>query len=314
MALIKACLVGNSVKNTGLECSIAMGPTAMMIAVPASTVIEEDDLDDIVAWAQPLMHADKQSRIYPFFGSVAPINTINNNSEADVTQTFDDGTIVFVRSGVYNRSFETIAGGLCYAEALMALTGSGYRIIEVDQQGKILLHKNGGTPKTWGALITSFMQGQAPVLATLKEVYRNRFSLSYTPQELVGSGEIFTGGSGLLALMGLIDAEVTGESPQASATILEIGVSTHCAESDLVDLIGADLAEPTNFLVTNAATGDPVVISGAAIVGGKIQLTGTFVTATTYNVIGASPAVWYDNDVLGYDASEDGVDILVTIP
>src|SRR4249920_162552 len=84
MALVKACIVGNSVKNTGKECDVAMGPTAMIICVPSSTVITEDDLADPLEWIRPLLHADKQSRVYPLFGSVAPINTITNDQEADV--------------------------------------------------------------------------------------------------------------------------------------------------------------------------------------------------------------------------------------
>lgn len=312
MALIKACIVGNSVKNTGKECDIAMGPAAMLIAVPPSTVISAANLLDPIAWIRPLMHADKQSRVYPLFGSVAPINVINDNAEGDVTVTLDDGTKILVRLGVYNRTYETIAGGLCYAEALLSFISSGYRVIEIDQQGKMLLRKNIGLPKTWSGLITTYMGGMAPQLATLKDVFRNRFNYSFTPQELVNSGEIFEGAGSLLGLMGLIDAELLDGDGVQSTTHLFIKVQTHCAESDLVDLIGVDLADATNFIITNKATGAVITPSGVAITAGEIDFTGVFATGQTFNVIGSAPSVWYGNDILGYDASENGVDI--TIP
>src|SRR5688572_23319744 len=124
MAIKKACIIGNSIKNTGKECDAAMGPTAMLIAVPPSTLITLEDLEDPTEWIRPLLHAPKASRVYPFFGNVAPINTINNNAEGDTTVTMDDGTIVFLRYGIYNRLFETTSGGLCYARALAGLNKS----------------------------------------------------------------------------------------------------------------------------------------------------------------------------------------------
>lgn len=420
MALTKACIVGNSVKNTGKECDIAMGPTAMIIAVPASTVLTEDDLLDIVAWARPLMHADKQSRIYPLFGSIAPINVITNDAESDVEVTLDDGTKVPVRLGVYSRTFETIAGGLCYASALLSFIGSGYRIIEIDQAGKTLVRRNDTLPKTWGGIITSYMGGKSPTLATLKDVFRNRFGYSFTPQEMVNNGEIFEGGGPLLGLMGLIDSEITNEgaatftTPAVGATrtqtltgvgadndtynagygsgaviktaaesnvtllavkvknainaatgtnggytatnlagvititapsslgaslntidaapvivgtitgthtaftggvtgvgVLRIGVQTHCAESDLVDLIGADLADVDNFIVSDNADSSVITMASASIVSGHIEMVGPIISGHTYNVIGSAPSVWYGNEILGYDASENGIDILI---
>jgi hypothetical protein len=314
MALIKSCIAGNAIKNTGKECDNAMGPTAMLIACPPSTVIDEEMMANIYEWAQVMIHAPKAQRIYPLFGSVAPINVITNNSEADVEVTLDDGTVVPVRYGVYNRTLETIAGGLCYADALMHLTGSGYRVIEIDQAGQVLLRKNGGTPKTYGPLICTYMRGLSPTLATLRDVYRNRFAYSYTPQEMVVNGTIFAGGSELLGLMGLITAEIVPAENASTATQIYVSVQTECAESDLVELFGNDLAKPENFIVTDKETGEVIDVTAANIVGFSVELVGTYVSGKTYHVVGASPDVWFDNGegVSGYDASAEGLD--VTIP
>lgn len=312
MSLIKACIIGNSVKNSGFECSVAMGATAMLLVVPPSTVISVANLADPLGWARPLIHASKATRIYPLFGSSAPINNIQSETESDVEVTLDDGTKVRVRSGVYNRIYETLSGGLCFAEALFSFIASGYRVIEIDQQGKMLLHSNETTPKTWGGMITSYMAGYSPKLATLKEVYLNRFGYSFTPQELVNSGEIFNGAGDLLQLLGLIDAEIKKGITPSTVTKLYIGVSTLCAENDLVALLGTPLGTFTNnFIVTNKVTGVVMTITAAAIVSGQVELTGTFVSSQTYNVIGNFPSVWYTNLARGYDASEHGVDILI---
>lgn len=424
MAIIKACLIGNSLKNTGKECDASMVATAMLIAVPPTIEITDDDLADPIAWITPLLHASKQNRVYPFFGNKAPINTINNNAESDILVTLDDGTQVFLRYGIYNRLYETIAGGICYAKALQGLNKSGFDIIEIDQQGQMLLHKNENG--TFKGLSTTFMYSPSPIMADFKNTpYKNRFQYSFSPVEFVQNGEVFTGAGALLALMGLIDAEITEAAassvttPAVSATrtvtvtavgadgdtinvkqgtlslsglvtktaaettvtlladkvriainantattgytainaagvititaplaagatlngvntaptvtgtltagstafgagvtsvaVLRIGVQTECAESDLLAdaSINAELTDLTNFIFTDTADDSVITPTLIALTGGVLVVTGPFLSGHTYNVIGAEPSVWFGNDIEGYDASENGVDILV---
>lgn len=241
MALIKACLIGNSLKNTGKECDTSMVATAMLLAVPPDLEITADDLLDPLAWIEPLLHASKQNRIYPFFGNKAPINTITNNNESDILVTLDDGTQVFLRYGIYNRLYETIAGGICYAKALQGLNKSGFNIIEIDQQGQVLLHKNAN--KTFGGLVTTFMYAPSPIMADFKTTpYKNRFQYSFSPVEFVNNCEIFTGGGPLLQLMGLIDVEISEASdavmttPAVSAT-RTVTVTATGADGDSIDVL-----------------------------------------------------------------------------
>lgn len=419
-AIIKACLIGNSIKNTGKECDISMVATSMLIAVPPNLTFDKTDLADPIAWITPLLHAPKGQRVYPFFGIKAPINNLTNNSGTDVIVTLDDGTPVFLRYAMYTRNFETIAGGLCYAKILQGLNKSGYNIIEIDQQGQMLIGVNDNG--SFRGLITVFMYSPAPKMADLKtNPYLNQFQLTYSPQELVQNGEIFSNAGQLLQLMGLIDAGIikaaaaTETTPAVAATrtqtitavgatndtydpgygagpvvqtagettvtllaakiknainaatatnggytannaagvititgptllgatingldvagtivgtitathtafsggvtaigILNVGVQTECAEADLVALFGNDLgSHSNNFIVTDKATGSVVAPASAAITGGYVALTGAYLTGRTYNVIGAAPSVWLSNDVEGYDASENGVDITV---
>jgi hypothetical protein len=309
MAIIKACSVETSVKNTGKECDTAMVATAMLIAIQRGLTFTDTDLEDPVAWLEGLIH---ERKAFPLFGQQAPIREINNNPESDILVTLDDGTQVFLRYGIYNRSFATTSGGLCYAEALASFLNSGYSIIEIDQQGQMLARKN--DDGTYSGLITDFMYSPAPIMADFKNTpWKTRFQYSFSPVELVNNGIIFKGATSLLSKMGLINADFF-ESSAGSTTELSVGLRTECAEADLVALIGAPLADLTNVIVTNKATGAVVVPTAIAIVGGELVITGTFASAATYNVIGSSPFIWYGNDIEGYDASStgsDGVDILI---
>lgn len=289
-----------------------MGPTAMLIAVPPTLEVDVAvDLVDPIAWITPLMHNPKATRVYPFFGQAAPISSIKPENNTDVIITLDDGTPILVRYAIYGRTFETIKGGLCYAAALQSLNGSGFNIIEIDQEGKVMLKRKANGKHT--ALTTVFQYSPSPIMADGKStVYTNRFQMSVSPQEMVKNGEVFTGGDVLLSLMGLIDAKITSAAA-ASTTKLKISVKTECAESDLIALLGANLGtHANNFVVEDvAALGTPVTISGAAIVSGVIELTGTFVATHTYRVKGALPSVWLTNGIEGYDAEDSYVDILI---
>lgn len=307
-AIIKACLVSNTPKNTGKQCDSAMVATAMMIAMQPNLTFDQSDLDDPVAWLTTLIH---EKKAFPLFGNKAPIREIKNDKEADIIITLDDGTKVFLRYGIYNRSLATTQGGLCYAEALASFLNSGYDLVEIDQQGQMLCRDNGDD--TFSALITSFMYSPSPDMADFKNTpYKNWFSYSFSPVELVNFGIIFKGASALLAMQGLIDAEIT-KAAAATTTKLKIGVKTTCSEDDLVDRFGNDLGTHVgNFYVVDlAAPTVEIVPSAAAIVTGWIELTGTFTTGHTYRVVGTDPTVWLANSVEGYDGSENFVDILI---
>lgn len=310
-AIVKACLVANVIKNTGKECDVAMGPTAMLIAVPKSLTFTDTDLSDPVSWLNNLVHATKGSRVFPFFGQNAPIREIANDKENDVVVTLDDGSKVFLRYGFFNRTFSTTSGGICYADSLQSLNKSGYSIIEIDNQGQMLVHQN--SDGSYSGLITDFMYSPSPTLPDLKSTpYKNNFQLSYNPTEYVQNGVILEGALPLLATMGLIDSIIT-KAAAATTTILKIGVETKCAETDLVALFGAALGtHVANFVVFDKTASAAITPSAAAIVSGHIELTGVYPTGHIINVSGAVPSVWLGNLVDGYDAEDGGIDI--TIP
>ena len=310
-AIVKACFVANTIQNTGKECDVSMAATAMLIAVPKSFTFTDTDLLDPVGWFNTAIHAAKTARVYPVFGQAAPIRTVTNNKENDVLVTLDDGSTVFLRYGFFNRMFETTSGGLDYAKKLQSLNKSGYSIIELDNEGKMLVRDNGDG--TYSGLVNDLMYSPSPILADLKQTpYKNQFYLSYSPKEVVQHGLILAGADSLLGIQGLIDAEVISKA-DATTTELTIGVRTKLAETDLIALFGSALGtHVANFVVTKKSDGTVITPSAAAIVGGNIVLTGVYTTGTTVVVTGAAPSVWLGNLVDGYDASGSSVEI--TIP
>ena len=304
MAIVESCNAVDSVKNPNSECHKAMVATKMLGLLFPGTKFTLADLTDPIAFFQNLI---QERKFFPLFGNKFPINTINNNPENDIQVTLDDGTIVFLRYGVYNRTFETIKGGLCYADALQSFLNSGYSLIEIDQQGQMLVKKLNTTEYT--GLTTSFMYAPSPVMPDFTSTpYKNRFQVSYTPTEMVQSGKILSGGSALLDLVGLLDVDISS-AQAASTTKLYLNVKTHCAGDDLLVKFPADIIEVTNYIVKNKATGVVVTPSGGAIVSGKLELTGTYVSGQTYVVTGSAPSVWYANDIEGYDGSVSSIEI-----
>ena len=307
-AIVKACNITNTPKNTGKQCDTAMVATSMLIAMQRGLTFTDTDLLDPVTWLTGLIHA---KTAFPLFGQKAPIREIKNNKEGDQIVTLDDGLQVFLRYGVYNRQFATTSGGLCYAEALNSLLNSGYDIVEIDQQGQMLARDNGDG--TYSPLITDFMYSPAPDLADFKSTpFKNWFAYSFTPLEMINNGIIFEGASALLSLQGLQDSKIT-KAAAGTTTKLKIGVKTTCSEVDLVAKFGNTLGTfVANFRVERKdALGTAVVPASAAIVTGWIELTGTYTSGKTYRVWGATPAVWLAAGIEGYDASENYVDILI---
>lgn len=306
--ITKACKLSNFIKNSGKECDKAMGPTAMLLAVPGSLKFTEADLND-PTWLVNAIHDIPSLRVYPFFGNKAPIREINQSPENDVIVTLDDGSQVFLRYGFYNTTFATTSGGLCYAKFLRSLNESGYSIIQFDKQGQLLVHDNGDG--SYSGLATDFMYSPAPVLADLKTTpFKNKFMITYSPDEFVNNGVVLGGAVSWLSEMGLIDVEIV-KAAAATTTKLKINVLTECAETNLLDIYPTELPVVGNFVVKDKADGSVVIPTAAGVVSGHIELTGTYVTGHTYTVSGSAASVWFSNGIEGYEATSS-VDI--TIP
>jgi len=313
-ALIQACDVSASVKNTGLECNAAMGVTAMFLAAPMAFRFSLADIADIEEAVADAIAADRGARIYPIFGNAAPIGGITNNNEADVTETLPNGQVIPIRPGYINRDFFTIAGGLCYADHLRSFLGSGYGVFEIDQNGQFLAKKytaNDGTV-SYGPL-TATLTPRSPTFADYTQVYKNNFTVSYNPGEFLGSATILKGAINLLDVTGLLDVVLTLPAA-ASTTIIKVKAATECAGSDLYDLYDTELADVDAWIILNKATGVEVVPSSVTVdtVNHGWNLNGTFVSGETYTVALETPANLRAN--VNFDGYESVAPIDVLIP
>jgi hypothetical protein len=259
-AAVKACNKALTIKNTGSECNESMGPTAMLIAVPPGATWPKSTLANFTDYVSQQLHAPKGQRWYVLFGPGIPIRRITNNKEADVIFTADDGTQIFIRYGVLNRTFSTTEGGLCFAAALQSLNKSGYSFIEVDNASQIMSRVN--TDKSYSALKTTFVYSPSIDLPDFKNPAFTNFAISTKPEEYIRNGVIFQmDDTSLLDLVGLLDVEVY--------------------QNGAVTTAGATRATATDTLVIGA-TGDTVDIKvlGASLAGAPVIQTGTETTAT----------------------------------
>jgi hypothetical protein len=273
-AIVKACNITNTPKNTGKQCDSAMVATAMLIAMQSGLKFTLADLADPVEWLTTLIH---QKKAFPLFGQKAPIREITNDTEGDQIVTLDDGLKVFLRYGLYNRMFSTTSGGLCYADALQSFLNSGYDVLEIDQQGQMLARDNGDG--TFSPLITDFMYSPAPILPDFKTTpYKNRFSYSFSPVELVQNGIIFKGASALLSMQGLIDSKIT---EAAAATVTTPAVAA--TRTVTITAIGAD--DDTIDILQGASS-----ISGGPVIQTAAETTVTLLAAKIKAAINAATA------------------------
>lgn len=307
MALVNPCSIAANPSNTGSECSDALKAAAMMIMVPKNARWDDDDLVDFTAFLQGKIHDTPANRFFPIFGNSAPIRQITESNESDVIETLEDGSVQFIRYGMYNRTFLTTEGGYCLAQALMAMSRN-YAFIEVDITGQVAMqHISTATDgkKTYGGFPVNLAYAPAPILANLKTSYKNQFMLSFSPNTYIKKGIVFGSDTDedVLSLRGLFDTEVTPGSGTHSTTVIFVDVATICGDTDLVALYGATLAVVGNFVVTNA-NGSVNTPSAAAVIGGEVRLTGTFLTGTNINVALAAPSVLKAAGIEGYEGTK----------
>lgn len=306
----KACKVSTNLKNTGVDCQIIMKASAMFWAVPSTFSMTDEDLEDPVEFFKQKMHAQASERIYPLFGNKAPIRYINNDKEADVIVTHDDGSRQMVRYGFLNRSMGTTSGGLCYAQALQSFNESGYDTLEIDISGRMLVEA-AAAANTYKGMITDFMYSPSPDLPDFRSVWKTWFTIAYNPQSYINRGVILDGLEELLALNGLIDG-VIEQAAAATTTHIKIRALAECSEENLGTSLGSVFTgNEANFSVVNKATGVAASVTASVLTDDYIDLTGTFTSGQTYLVSVVPANELYTNSVEGYEFPDA---IEITIP
>lgn len=311
-ALVQACDVAQSVDNTGIECDSSFGLLAMVLAAPTAFRFDEADAADIETAVDAAISADRGARIFPMFGNAAPLGSVVNNNEADVTETLPNGQVVYIRPGFINFDVFTLKGGLCYYEHLKSFIGAGYGAFLIDVDGKMLAKKyiatNGDI--SYGPLNVT-LTARSPSFTTDTTVYKNNFTVAVNPSDLTGA-TILSGAANLLGVTGLIDVDLS-QTAAASTTIIKVGAHTACAHTNMYGLYAAGLSDVDAWVVTDEA-GATVTLSSVTqdATNSGWNLNGTFVSGDDYTVDLATPANLRTNTTVeGYESTGS---ITVTIP
>jgi hypothetical protein len=307
MALQNPCNLNLNPVNTGIDCSAAMAATAMIILVPKSarfTLADIVSAGSFTAYLETKISAAPADRWFPIGGALAPVRAITDSNETDVIETLDDGSMAFVRYGMYNRTLVFTDGGLCLAQRLMAFP-RGYSFIEVDIKGQVLCWEP--TSDVYGGVPTNLAYGPAPEIANLKTTYKNKLFLSFSPLNYIQNSKLFSSDSteDILNVNGLLDAEVGVGTTTQTTTNIFVTVVSECSDTDLVaEFAGTGaghIAQVANFVVHNA-DGSLNTPSAAAMQGtSEVKLTGTFTTGTNIKVALAAPSVLKANGIEGYE-------------
>lgn len=294
MAMINPCTPGNVVANTGSECDEAMLYTKQIWFMDPSVKWTATDLLDFTTFLNTKRHANGSSRFTPVFGSGLPVRGITDSNEADVLETFEDGTKRKVRYGMFERTFMTDKGGLCYAQNLMKL-GSRLAFIEVDENQKVLMMQN--LDGTYSGVPTNLSYSPVPELANLKTVYKNKLLINFNPLDYITKGKIVKGDAteDILSLQGLIESIVYRAATETNS---------------------GSTPATGGYTIVKGATNDTidVQVSGKSISGGPVvqtvsESTDTLLATKVKNAINAATAT---NG--GYSAANTAGALTITAP
>lgn len=304
--LLQPCAVGSAPKNTGIDCAVKMGAPVLIVLMPATVKWQASDEVDFLSYLQTKIHATAQ-RFFPIFGNVANIRTITDSKESDLTVTYDDGSVAFIRNGTITRNFMTNKGGAAYAKALNSFNAFGnWAFIEIDKFMRV--NRKVNSDGSFSGFPLNVAYAATPDGATLKTEYLIPFTLNIAPDPYINQFSIATSDQYLLDIAGLIDSQVT-KAAAATTTALKIGVQTIGSQTDLVAAYPA-IADLTAFKIVDKAAGTVVTASAATIVSGYISLAGTYTSGKTYTISGTGAAALKALNVSGYEIVQS-VDIVI---
>lgn len=306
--LSNPCSVSAGPLNTGLDCQVKMFAPALIIMVPAKAKWTAEDEADFSQYINEKAHEVPSKRWFPLFGNQAPIKTITDGKESDVTVTYDDGSISFIRNGTITRTFNTNKGGLALAKAFMSFNKFGnWAFIEVDKFNNVLRKQN--ADGTFSGVPVNVAYAPTPENATFKTEFLPAFTINYRVEDYIQKGVISVNSDSLLDLTGLVNAEIF-QAAAATTTKLKIGVRTVGAQVDLVSEFSEALAHLSNFVIVKA--GVVITATSIAVSNGFLEITiPTATTGDVYVVSGAAASAWLGNSIAGFEAVKS---VSITIP
>lgn len=308
MSILNSAPCGVSNGNTGIgDCSFDPKNLVGGFLVPKSFVITAANLatkELALAALAPAASADLPAqRIYPL-----PLTLgMTNNSETPVKFSYGYGAQVTVRDGMYIFNQAYADGSLCISNQLMKFNGNRYNWIGLDAAGFL-----------WGTKVGNDLAG-----IPLNEFYNNPFTPSdgtnptgysydlslnknYLNQDIAFISLGLAQVQAIKGLQNIVPVQISAKAANTFTVRLQTGCGG--SYSELYDLYATELADPANFKIVRASTGNEIdITSVAAVPNSKGFLFTMDATDTDYSagadviLSGSTVSVLAGNDVVGFE-------------
>lgn len=270
MATLNGLSCGSSILNTGIvSCTFDLKEVIGSILIPKGKTYTKEE---IATWQASLIadaNADaKKERIYP----IGRFEAITDNSEDAVSETLGYGGQYFLRDGQYRFQFRVLNGSKCFHTQLRSFTGqeNKFDILFVDKQqavmGTIVIDKTTGEPTLGGYTLSQiyvpkvkFPDGSAGAMYLINFILADESQLNDRFGFVKEETEPF---DVLKEVLGMLDISLQNLTPSgATAGTKTIALLSGCGSQSLVDLFATELAAPSLWKVTNAATGGDITVT-----------------------------------------------------
>jgi len=255
---INAIQCSTNLKNTGV-CDCFFDPKLIIgkIMGPKSRVLTQAELDDIQDTLETLVMTTRANRIFPVQGFVA----ITDGTEDPTFQTFGYGSTVPVKEGLYSWVFGFVEGGVNLSNSLRSFNGQSSKYGEIyitsdnvligtkkkdanGADGLGFVPQEGGYPYTY-----PWKANDGTNVASYRT--QSKFKAPYI-NEAIAFVKVDPATYLLSELFGLEDVNLTFYSVDQLHDTLLVKAVTACG-ADLYDDFADELAEPTAWIVKNAA-------------------------------------------------------------
>jgi len=300
------CLTDGSNTGSG-DCPLDVKLLQFIIRVPKGVVLTASQMASkataLAALQALVVNNNKALRGYPY----PPQVTFTDNSTDPAFQTFGSGSSAPSNDGMYNWMFQFTKGGACLSNKLRNFnSNSGGYFIVVDAAGNVYGTKVGNDLHSIPAnYIYTDKLKVAAYDAVSVYAYRVDFRPNYFNENLAFVNLAL---SDLLALSGLQDIIPSQQGVAPVSNVFRVKLTTGCGGQDLYDLYSAELADPTNFVVRLAATGNQVDITSVTAEANTKSFIFTlnssdpdYVAGGPFTVYGSTVSALAANDVVGYE-------------
>lgn len=256
-----SCLT--NIGNTGIgSCYFTPAFIRMAIRVPDNYELTSAELDTLQATLTADTLADsKSARIYPIPG----FKGITNNSEDVVTQTLADGTIVVVRDGNYDVTFQYIDGGMCLHKSLRSWNNQPGKYIFVDSNNVLMGWRK---VKADGSVVLAGMPALffAPKWALNDGANVAAFTVRFNIQSNYMNEDLgfFQAPFNVSEIVGLQTVALKQGTTANLNGLLHVHASYGCDGSNFGEVYDTELAVDSLWITKNKTTGQVIDITTVA--------------------------------------------------